>query len=72
VRPEGGAEEREARLARRSPFAPESKLCPRCLSPLRSMNRDLIGFVPAEYYCPRCGYTGTVYVVRDKGSEGKE
>ena len=63
---EGGPDAREAKLARRSPFAPEVKLCPKCLSPVRSVNSDLIGFVPAEYYCQKCGYSGMVYVVKDK------
>lgn len=66
MQPQAGSDEREPKLARRSPFAPEVKLCPKCLSPLKSVNRDLIGIVPAEYYCPRCGYSGMVYVVKDK------
>ncbi|MDG7010897.1 MAG: hypothetical protein JRN57_02130 [Nitrososphaerota archaeon] len=67
-----GADEREPKLARRSPFAAEVKLCPKCLSPVRSMNKDLMGFVPAEYFCPKCGYSGMVYVVKDSdGSQGE-
>ena len=66
MHPQGGPEEREPKLARRSPFAPEVKLCPKCLSPVKSVTRDLMGFVPTEYYCPKCGYSGMVYVVKDK------
>jgi hypothetical protein len=63
---EGSPEEREPRLARRSPFAPEPKLCPRCLSPLSDVTGDLLGFIPSEYHCRKCGYQGPVYVVDDK------
>lgn len=70
---EGEPSEREPKLARRSPFVPEVKLCPKCLSPVRSMNSDLMGFVPSEYYCPKCGYSGMVYVVKDKDEiDGRE
>ena len=63
-------EDREPVLARRSPFAPERKLCPRCLSPLAAANKDLWGFVPAEYLCPKCGYSGAVYL--EKGPDDEE
>lgn len=63
---------REPRLARRSPFAPAAKLCPRCLAPLRSTNKDLMGFVPPEYYCTRCGYSGSVYLEKDRDARPKE
>jgi hypothetical protein len=66
VQSQGGAEDREPKLARRSPFVPEVKLCPKCLSPVRSVTSDLMGFVPPEYYCTKCGYSGMVYVVKDK------
>lgn len=61
--PDGGG----PRLARRSPFAPEAKLCPRCLKQLKVVNRDLMGFVPPEYYCPSCGYSGVVYLSEEPG-----
>jgi hypothetical protein len=41
------------------------KLCPKCLNPVRSMNGGLTGFVPMEYYCPKCGYSGAVYVTKE-------
>lgn len=66
MRPEGGHEEREPRLARRSPFVAESKLCPKCLSPVKALSGDLVGFAPSSYVCSKCGYSGPVYVVRDK------
>jgi phage-related protein len=67
----GEGADREPKLARRSPFAPAAKLCPKCLGPLRSMNKDLMGFIPAEYYCERCGYSGPVYFEKDKDAEGE-
>jgi hypothetical protein len=73
VDPQGEPEEREPKLARRSPFVAEVKLCPKCLTPVKSFTADLMGFVPAEYYCPKCGYSGMVYVVKDKDeTEGKD
>lgn len=56
---------REPTLTRRSPFALSMKLCPRCLTPLNSTNKDLMGFVPAEYFCPKCGYSGSVYLEKE-------
>ena len=64
MHPESGPE-REPRLARRSPFVPEAKLCPRCLSPMNNTTGDLLGIVPAEYTCPKCGYRGPVFFVND-------
>ena len=62
-------DDREPVLARRSPFAPAAKLCPKCLSPLVSYNKDMVGIIPAEYYCPKCGYSGSVYLEEpEKGS----
>ena len=60
--PDDREHDREPVLARRSPFAPEAKLCPRCLAPLTTTNKDLWGFVPAEYYCQQCGYSGPVFL----------
>ncbi|MDG6988507.1 MAG: hypothetical protein JRN21_04190 [Nitrososphaerota archaeon] len=59
---EEGRDEREPVLARRSPFSPATKLCPRCLSPLATSNKDLLGIIPAEYYCRKCKYSGSVYL----------
>ena len=70
---EGGADEKDAVLARRSPLELEVKQCPRCLSPLKSVTSDLLGFVPTEYYCTKCGYSGMVYVVKEKdGPQGED
>ena len=65
MHPQEAPGEREPRLARRSPFVPEAKLCPRCLKPLKVFNRDLMGFVPSEYSCPSCGYVGSVYLTKE-------
>lgn len=62
---EGVPDEREPRLARRSPFAPVTKLCPRCLNPLKEVTRTLAGVVPLNYYCSNCGYTGSVFFEKD-------
>ena len=70
---QGGPDEREPKLARRSPFAPAAKLCPRCLSPLKELNRAMAGWIPMEYYCTNCGYSGMVYVEKEPDSDtGKE
>jgi len=64
----GISDEREPRLARRSPFVPVAKLCPKCLSPLKEVTKALAGWVPMGYYCGSCGYSGSVYLEKD--SEG--
>ncbi len=73
MQPQGERGEREMRLARRSPFAPATKLCPRCLSPLKELNRAMTGWIPMDYYCAKCGYSGTVFFEKepepDKGKE---
>ncbi len=72
VHPEDESEPaRRPRLARRSPFAPATKLCPRCLSPLVTANKDLLGIVPGQYTCPKCGYAGSVYLEKESLPEGK-
>ena len=70
--PESGPSDREPRLARRSPFAPSTRLCPKCLSPLKIAN-ELSGWLtPLSFYCEKCGYAGTVFVEKDPDSETKE
>lgn len=65
MQPSGETEEREPRLARRSPFTPVTKLCPNCLSPLKELNRAMAGWIPMDYYCPKCGYSGIVYLEKE-------
>ncbi len=73
MQPQSEPEEREPKLARRSPFAPAPKLCPRCLSPLKELNRYMAGWIPMDYYCTSCGYSGTVYVEKEPETKaGKE
>jgi hypothetical protein len=67
--PEGEGEDREPRLARRSPFALASKLCPRCLNPLTARNKLGGWLIPQDYFCTNCGYSGTVFVEREAGDE---
>jgi hypothetical protein len=63
---------REPRLARRSPFAPAKKLCPKCLSPLKGTGGLGGWLIPMNYYCPKCGYSGIVFVEKeDDQEEGK-
>jgi len=71
VQPEEGPGEHEPRLARRSPFALETKLCPKCLSPLKGSSKLGGWLIPQDYYCTNCGYSGTVFVERehDTGTE---
>jgi uncharacterized Zn finger protein (UPF0148 family) len=50
-----------------------SKLCPRCLAPLKELNRSMTGWIPMDYYCPSCGYSGVVYVEKEpEPKTGKE
>ncbi len=73
MQPQGEPDEREPRLARRSPFARAAKLCPKCLSPLKELNRGMTGWIPMDYYCTNCGYSGIVYVEKEPESgAGKE
>jgi len=65
VHPQDEPAEREPRLARRSPFAPSTKLCPKCLNPLKRLNGLGGWLIPQDYYCPKCGYTGTVFVEKE-------
>jgi hypothetical protein len=63
---------RKAKLARRSPFAPAEKLCPRCLNPL-SAGSELGGWlVPQSYYCTKCGYSGSAFLERDQSAPPSE
>ena len=59
---------REPKLARRSPFAPETKLCPKCLTPLKTI-LGIPGMTPPSYLCPKCGYSGIVFL--EKETEGR-
>jgi len=61
MRPQDEPEEKQPTLARRSPFAPATKLCPRCLSPLKTV-LGLPGMTPPSYQCPKCGYAGMVFI----------
>ena len=46
-----------------------TKLCPKCLSPLKPRN-ELGGWLdPQDYYCTKCGYAGTVYFEKEPGPE---
>ena len=69
MQPQDDPSEREPRLARRSPFEPARKLCPKCLSPLRGTGGLGGWLIPMSYYCPKCGYSGTVFVEKEAGQE---
>jgi len=69
LQPEDDPSEREPKLARRSPFAPATKLCPKCLAPLKRLNGLGGWLIPQDYFCPKCGYTGTVFVEKESDSD---
>ena len=72
MQPQSGPEDGEPRLARRSPFAPVTKLCPRCLAPLEKANSSIGGWlVPLNYYCSKCGYSGTVFVEKESETDSR-
>jgi hypothetical protein len=68
MHPQDKPEEREPRLARRSPFAPSTKLCPKCLAPLKGTGGLGGWLIPMSYYCPKCGYSGTVFIEKERES----
>ena len=54
------------RLARKSPLAASTKLCPKCLQPLRRGGKFGGWLIPQDYYCPRCGYRGTLFLEKSE------
>ncbi|HUI86123.1 MAG TPA: hypothetical protein VLY21_03080 [Nitrososphaerales archaeon] len=58
------------RMARRSPLVPSTKLCPRCLKPLKKGSQLGGWLVPQDFYCESCGYKGTVFLEQDAQPEG--
>ncbi len=66
MQPAGEPEEKEPILARRSPFVLATKFCPRCLSPLTPRNELGGWLVPQDYYCTNCGYSGTVFLEKER------
>jgi hypothetical protein len=53
------------RFVRRKAFANRAKLCAVCLSPLKRVGELGDWLVPQTYFCPKCGYTGYVYLEPD-------
>ena len=53
------------RFVRRAAFANRERLCAVCLSPLKKVGELGGWLVPQTYYCPKCGYTGYVYLEPD-------
>ncbi len=74
MQPDQEPEEKLPGLTRKSPFAPTMKLCPRCLKPLQRGSRLGGWLVPQDYFCPECGYRGTVFLEKDirLGNPNKE
>jgi len=69
VPPQDEPQDRQPTLARRSPFAPATKLCPKCLSPLQGGGGIGGWLIPMNYFCSRCGYSGTVFIEREPEKE---
>ena len=65
VKPNDQPDNKQPRLARRSPFSPATKLCPKCLAPLKGTGGIGGWLIPMNYYCPKCGYSGTVFIEKD-------
>ncbi len=57
------------RVVRRNTLTPSIKLCPRCLTPLNPRNELGGWLIPQDYYCPKCGYTGTVFLEGTKKAD---
>ncbi|MDA4122687.1 MAG: hypothetical protein OK456_05840 [Thaumarchaeota archaeon] len=53
------------RFVRRKAFANRARLCAVCLSPLKKVGELGGWLVPQSYFCPKCGYTGYVYLEPD-------
>ena len=62
MQPSGEEDDMSPRLARRSPLRPAVKLCPNCLAPLTARSKLGGWLVPQDYYCTKCGYSGTVFL----------
>ena len=56
------------RFVRRKAFANRARLCAVCLSPLKKVGELGDWLVPQTYYCPKCGYTGYVFLEPDPES----
>jgi ribosomal protein L37AE/L43A len=63
-------DDREPELVRRSPLAPATKLCPRCLSPLVPRSKFGGWLFPQDYYCNKCGYAGSAFLERSEEPPG--
>lgn len=72
VQPQGEPEGKEPKLARRSPFVLATRLCPRCLNPLTPRNELGGWLVPQDYFCSKCGYSGTVFVEKESADAPEE
>lgn len=58
-------DEKKPRLVRRG-IGKRTKLCPKCLTPLKQAG-SLSGWIlPEEYQCPKCGYRGFAALERDE------
>lgn len=57
------------RVVRKSPLAPTTKLCPRCLKPLQKGSKLGGWLVPQDYFCEACGYKGTLFLEQEAGPD---
>lgn len=55
-------EEDSRRISVRYNLGGTKKYCPECLGPLELTNFVSASFVPTDYYCSNCGYSGLIYL----------
>ena len=61
----GGLQIGTPRFVRRKAFANRARLCAVCLTPLKKVGELGGWLVPQTYYCPKCGYTGYLFLEPD-------
>jgi hypothetical protein len=68
---DGDPADARPRIVRRSPLKPATKLCPRCLHPVKNASKLGGWLIPMTYQCPNCGYRGTAFL-EQTSPEGSE
>ena len=65
-------EEDNRRISVRYKLGGSIKYCPMCLGPLEITNFVSASFVPTDYYCAKCGYSGFIYLEQDTAEQDVE